>query len=97
MLVEAGGMVERGPLEALRECMMSGVTAPSWWSRVDLASGKVGNKLRHFKHAPGMCALRPNCRRIAAAQRSAASGAKPGIASFNSIDYDDRLIVASLF
>jgi hypothetical protein len=24
-------------------------------------------------------------------------GPKPGIASFNSIDYDDRLIVASLF
>ena len=30
-LVEAGGMVERGRLEALRECMMSGVTAPAWW------------------------------------------------------------------
>jgi hypothetical protein len=33
---------------------MSGVTAPAWWSRFDLASEKVGNKLRHFKHAPGM-------------------------------------------
>ena len=29
-LVEAGGMVERGRLEALRECMMSGVTVPPW-------------------------------------------------------------------
>jgi hypothetical protein len=35
-------------------CIMSGVTAPAWWSRFDLASEKVGNKLRHFKHAPGM-------------------------------------------
>jgi IS30 family transposase len=44
VLVEAGGMVERGRLEALRECMMSGVTVPPWRSRVYLASGKVGNK-----------------------------------------------------
>ena len=37
---------------------------------------------------------------IADVSRSAANrrfGPKPGIASFNSIDYDDRLIVASLF
>jgi hypothetical protein len=27
-LVEAGGMAERGRLEASRECMMSGVTVP---------------------------------------------------------------------
>ena len=33
-LVEAGGMVERGRLGALRECMMSGVTVPPWRSRV---------------------------------------------------------------
>ena len=33
-LVETGGMVERGRLEALRECMTSGVTVPPWRSRV---------------------------------------------------------------
>jgi hypothetical protein len=43
-LVEAGGMPERGRLEALRECMMSGVTVPPWRSRVYLASEKVGNE-----------------------------------------------------
>jgi hypothetical protein len=43
-LVEAGGMAERGRLEALRGCMMSGVTVPPWRSRLHLASGKVGNK-----------------------------------------------------
>ena len=40
----AGGMAERGCLEALRECMMSGVTVLPWRSRIYLASGKVGNK-----------------------------------------------------
>ena len=53
VLVEAGGMVERGPLEALRECMMSGVTVPPWRSRVYLANGKVGNKSVMSSHAPG--------------------------------------------
>jgi UvrD-like helicase C-terminal domain len=43
-LVEAGGMIEHGSLEALRECMMSGLSVPAWRSRVDLASGKVENK-----------------------------------------------------
>jgi hypothetical protein len=38
-VVEAGGMVERGRLEALRECMMSGVTMPPWRSRVYLVTG----------------------------------------------------------
>ena len=42
--VEADGMAKRGRLEALRECMMSGVTVPPWRLRVYLASGKVGNK-----------------------------------------------------
>jgi hypothetical protein len=36
-LVEAGGMAQRGRLEALRECMMSGVTVPPWRPRFYLA------------------------------------------------------------
>ena len=43
-LVEAGGMVERGRLEALRECMMSGVTVPPWRPRFYLARSKVRDK-----------------------------------------------------
>jgi hypothetical protein len=52
-LVEAGGMVERGRLEALRACMMSGVPAP-------LASRKVRNKsIASFQGAPGRSAIPP--------------------------------------
>ena len=43
-LVEAGGMAQRRHLEALRQCMMSGVTTPPWRSRFYLASRKVRNK-----------------------------------------------------
>jgi UvrD-like helicase C-terminal domain len=43
-LVEAGGMVERGRLEALRECMMSGITVPPWRSRVYFGEQEVRNK-----------------------------------------------------
>jgi hypothetical protein len=53
-LVEAGGMAQRGRREALRECMMAGVTEPPWRSRFYLASGKVGNKsIGRFEHALG--------------------------------------------
>ena len=56
-LIEAGGMAERGRLEALRECMTSGVTVPPWRSRVIWRAGKVGtSQLRRFKHASGMSA-----------------------------------------
>jgi len=41
---EAGGMAERGRLEALRECMMAGVPLPPWWSRLHLATSKVRDK-----------------------------------------------------
>jgi hypothetical protein len=59
-LVEAGGMVERGRLEALRECMMSGVTVPPWWSRFIWRAGKYGTSQLHlFKHAPGRSAIPP--------------------------------------
>jgi hypothetical protein len=44
-LVETGGMVERGRLEALRECMMSGVTVPPWRARFYLASRKVAEQV----------------------------------------------------
>jgi hypothetical protein len=61
-LVEAGGMVERGRLEALGECMMSGVTVPPWRSRFYLASRKIRtSQLRRFEHASGMAAILPNC------------------------------------
>jgi hypothetical protein len=57
-LVEAGGMAERGRLEALRECMMPDVAAPPWRSRFYLASGKVGNKsIASFQACTGMTDL----------------------------------------
>ena len=43
-VVEAGGRAERGCLEALRECMMSGVPLPLWRSQFYLASSKVRDK-----------------------------------------------------
>jgi hypothetical protein len=74
-LVEAGGMVERGRLEALRECMMSGVTVPPWRSRVYLTSRKIRNKsIASFRACTRQVRYTPSCRHIAAAQRTAASG-----------------------
>jgi hypothetical protein len=44
-------------LEALRECMMSGVTVPPWRSWFCLASRKCGtSQLHFFKHGPVECA-----------------------------------------
>ena len=59
-LIEAGGMAERGRREALRECMMAGVTEPPWRSRFYLASKKCGTSQLHlFKHAPDGSAMPP--------------------------------------
>jgi len=59
-LVEAGGMAQRGRREALRECMMAGVTEPPWRSRFYLASRKVRNKsIASFQASKGMSALPP--------------------------------------
>jgi hypothetical protein len=77
--------------------MMSAVTVPPGRGFIWRA-GKYGtSQLHRFKHAPGMSASRLQLLTYRAAQRSARFGPKPGIASFNSIDYGDRLIVASLF
>ncbi len=46
-LVEVGGMAQCGRREALRECIMSGVTAPPWRSRLYLASRKCGTSQLH--------------------------------------------------
>ena len=61
-LVEAAGMVERGRLEALRECMMSGVTVPPWRSRVYLATSKVRDKsIESFQACTRQVRFTPNC------------------------------------
>ena len=65
-LVETGGMVERGRLEALCACMMSGVTVPPWRSRFYLASRKIRNKsiasfracTRHVRYNPKLLTYR---------------------------------------
>jgi len=61
-LVEAGGMAQRGRREALRECMMAGVTEPPWRSRFYLASRKVRNKsIASFQASTRHVRFAPNC------------------------------------
>ena len=63
-------MAQRGRLEALRQCIMSGVTEPPRRSRVYLASRKVGNKsIASFQAYTRQVRCTPNCRHIAAAQQ----------------------------
>ena len=61
-LALAARMAKRGRLEALRECMMSGVTVPPWRSPVYLASGKVENKsIASFQAGIRQVRYTPNC------------------------------------
>ncbi len=61
-LVEAGGMAQRGRREALCECIMSGVTAPPWRSRLILATSKVRDKsTESFQACTRQVRYSPNC------------------------------------
>jgi hypothetical protein len=59
-LVEAGGMAERGRLEALRECMMPDVAAPPWpvavlfgeWESGEQVNCVVSSMHRHDRFTP---------------------------------------------
>ncbi len=70
-----------------------------WRSRVNLASGEVGeaSQLRLFRACFGIFAIPPELLTYRCGAANRRFGPKPGITSFNSIDYDDRLIVHPYF